>query len=160
MTHGFVLSGSFCWGYFAKIERKFSRNRPNSFPEMFANYFFFRFDRFYEKKLLLESSSFVKDWQNIVTWGNTIPSRRFFRRICGFSAILNVFAILWGVCKFLCKIFCKFFRNKINKKKCFCNLFGIVLYCNFILQSSHVIVEQFWKFLRPLRYIFSKGLWN
>jgi hypothetical protein len=30
----------------------------------------------------------------------------------------------------------------------------------FILQSSHVIVEQFWKFLRPLRYIFLKGLWN
>ncbi len=39
VTHGFVLSGSFCWGYFAKIERKCSRNRPNSFPEMFANYF-------------------------------------------------------------------------------------------------------------------------
>jgi hypothetical protein len=47
-------------------------------------------------------------WQNIITWGESYSIQEVSRRIfSGFSAILNVFAILLGVCKFLCKLFCK-----------------------------------------------------
>jgi hypothetical protein len=85
--------------------------------------------------------------------------QEIFRRICGFSAILNVFAILWGVCKFLCKIFCKFFRNKISNKK---KMFLQFIRYSFILQFYFIFFSCYCgtvlKILEAFKIYFLKGI--
>ncbi len=115
VTHGFVLSDSFCWGYFAKIERKCSRNRPKIFLKC-SRIIFLQVCQILWIYLLESSSFCLTFWAQ--TWIHEellLLFGKFLGEFGIFSATLSVFATLWGVCKFLCKIFCKFFATSLIK---------------------------------------------
>ncbi len=138
--HRFDLSGSFCWGYFAKNWAKMFAKQAQNFPEMFANYFYFnQVWQILWKKLLLESSSFAKDWQNIVTWGNAIPSRRF---LGGFVVFLQSWMFLqsYGVfANFCAKYFANFFATRLVIKKMFLQFirYSFILQFYFVFFSCY-----------------------
>ncbi len=95
-----------------------SKNVRETGPKFFWNVrelFLVRFDRLCEKKfVLLESSSFAKDWQIIVTWGNAILSRRF---LGGFVVFLQSWMFLQsygGLQIFVQNYFANFSQSKIS----------------------------------------------
>ena len=98
----------FGWDYFAKIEAKmFAKQAQNSLKCSRIN--FSQIWQTLQQILLLENLVLLLIyWQNIITWGECYSIQEVSRRILVvFSAILNVLAILWGVCKFCANYFAK-----------------------------------------------------
>jgi hypothetical protein len=73
---------------------------------------------------MLGSSSFAKNLAKHGYMRKCYTIQEIFRRICGFSAILNVFAILWGVANFVQNYFAK----KILLQKKFIGIW-LALHC-------------------------------
>ncbi len=103
-----------------KFERKCSRNRSKTFLQCLRIIFSQIWQTLW-KNLLLDSSSFAKDWQSIVTWGNAILSRRF---LGGFVVFLQS----WMFCnlvKCLQILFANFkIANFCNEKKNFYRVYS------------------------------------
>ncbi len=148
--HRFYFSGSFCWGYFAKIERKCSRNRPKIFLKC-SRIIFLQVCQILWI-YLLESSSFC-----LTFWAQTWIHEELlllFRKFLGeFVIFLQLWVFLQSCevfANFCAKLFCKFFAKKSRDWAWFAllafyynSLFNIILLqmCANVCKSVPILCE-------------------